>query len=281
MTWALLKIGFAAIGLAGCAEINVPSDTSAAEGVDLSRVTASQLSSEIRRGELTAVDATQYYLARIAAHNRAGAQLHAVIEIDPTALEQAAALDALAAQGLYRGALHGVPVLIKDTIDAEGLATTAGSLALAGNVAVDDAAIVARLRAEGAIVLGKTNLSEWSNFRGRDVPAGWSAMGGQTRNPYSVDHSPCGSSSGSAVAITAGFAPLSLGAETNGSLICPAAVNGVVAFKPSVGLLPQDGMLLVSNSQDTAGPMARSVTDIALAFDIMHLAGEQSDPESY
>ncbi|MEA1943507.1 MAG: amidase family protein [Pseudomonadota bacterium] len=240
---------------------------------DLSGLTAAALAQEIRQGRITAVEATQHYLDRIAAHDRNGARLQSIIALDPTALDQAARLDALAAEGRFAGVLHGVPVLVKDTIDVQGVATTAGSLALAGNIAADDAQIIARLRAEGAVILGKTNLSEWSNFRAGGMPAGWSAVGGQTRNPYSSDHSPCGSSSGSAVAVAAGFAPLSLGAETSASLICPGAVNGVVAFKPTVGILSQDGMVLVSTGQDTAGPMAHTVAGIALAMNAMTGAG--------
>lgn len=279
MNWSILKAGCAALAVMGCAASPemAAAPAGAAQAVELSGMTATDLAREIRQGRITAVETTQYYLSRIEAHNRAGAELNAVIAVDPTALDQAARLDALAAQGRYLGALHGIPVLLKDTIDAQGLATTAGSLALTGNIAAEDAQIVARLRAEGAIVLGKTNLSEWSNFRAGGMPAGWSAVGGQTRNPYSEDHSPCGSSSGSAVAVAAGFAPLSLGVETNASLICPGAVNGVVAFKPTVGLLPQDGMVLASNSQDTAGPMARSIADIALAMEAMTGASYETD----
>ncbi|GLK52927.1 amidase family protein [Maricaulis virginensis] len=272
MNWTTLMAGCAALALAGCAVSRpeaVSPPAAARPAADLSGMTAAALAQEIRQGRITAVEATQYYLDRIAAHDRSGAQLQSVIALDPTALEQAARLDALAAQGRFAGALHGIPVLVKDTIDVEGVATTAGSLALTGNVAAEDARIVARLRAEGAVILGKTNLSEWSNFRAGGMPAGWSAVGGQTQNPFSADHSPCGSSSGSAVAVAAGFAPLSLGAETSASLICPGAVNGIVAFKPTVGFLPQDGMVLVSSSQDTAGPMAQSVADIALAMDAM------------
>lgn len=268
--------------LAACVAVSATASAASADepagGVEAepawAEMTATSLAQSIRSGQFTAVEATRHYLSRIDAHNRSGAALHAVIAVDPTALAQAERLDALAARGEFAGPLHGVPVLVKDSIDVAGLPTTAGSLALAENTAASDAEIVARLRAQGAIILGKANLSEWSNFRAGGMPGGWSAAGGQTRNPYRLDHSPCGSSSGSAVAVAAGFAPLTLGAETNASLICPAAVNGVAGFRPTHGLLPQDGMMLVSHSQDTAGPMARSVDDIALAMAALTGAGD-------
>lgn len=271
--WILAACAAASVA-AGAVGADEPASVSAQAETAWPEMTATSLAQSIRDRRVTAVEATRHYLARIDAHNRSGAELNAVIVVDPTALAQAERLDAMAAQGRFAGPLHGVPVLVKDTIDVAGLPTTAGSLALAGNTALRDAEIVARLRAQGAIILGKANLSEWSNFRAGGMPAGWSAVGGQTRNPYSLDHSPCGSSSGSAVAVAAGFAPLTLGAETNASLICPAAVNGVAGFRPTHGLLPQDGMVLVSESQDTAGPMARSVEDIALAMAALTSANE-------
>jgi amidase len=260
--------------LAGCTNTTPP-----VPDIDIPSLSATELASAIRQERLTSVEAVEHYLARIEAHNESGATLNAVLALAPDAREQAERLDRMAGNGEWMGRLHGVPVLVKDTIDVAGLPTTAGSLALSTNAAAADAEVVARLRAEGAVILGKTNLSEWSNFRSRGAPAGWSAVGGQTMNPFSPDHSPCGSSSGSAVAVAAGFAPLTLGAETNASLICPGAVNGIVAFKPTIGRLSRDGMILVSDSQDTPGPMARNVADIALAMDAMMASQDDAGPD--
>jgi len=188
-------------------------------------------------------------------------KLHAVIAIDPDARATARALDQ---QRKVRGPLFGMPILIKDNIETSGsLPTTAGSLALVGNVTGRDAPVVARLRAAGAVILGKTNLSEWANIRSSRSISGWSAVGGQTRNPYALDRNPCGSSSGSAVAVAAGLTPAAIGTETDGSITCPAAVNGVVGFKPTVGLVSRANIVPISHSQDTAGTLTTNVRDAA------------------
>ena len=211
---------------------------------------------------------TRVALERIEALNP---RLNAVIAVDPTALDQARALDRDAA----RGPLFGMPILIKDNIETAGpLPTTAGSLALADNVTGRDAPLVARLRAAGAVILGKANLSEWANIRSSDSISGWSALGGQTRNPYALNRNPCGSSSGSAVAVAAGMAPAAIGTETDGSVTCPAAVNGIVGFKPTVGLVSRTHVVPISHSQDTPGPMTLTVRDAALVMNA--IAG--SDP---
>lgn len=198
-------------------------------------------------------------LARIAADD---AQVHAVLAVDPTALDQARALDRV--RLVERGPLHGMPLLLKDNIEAKGpLPTTAGSLALAGNVTGRDAPLVARLRAAGAVILGKANLSEWANFRSTAAISGWSAVGGQTRNPHVLDRNPCGSSSGSAAAVAAGLVPAAIGTETDGSITCPASVNGVVGLKPTVGLVSRTHVVPISHSQDTPGPIARDVATAA------------------
>jgi amidase len=185
--------------------------------------------------------------------------VNAICTPDPAALTEAARLDTERADGRVRGPLHGVPVLVKDNIDTAGLPTTAGSLALAGQPPpLQDAPLVRRLREAGCIVLGKTNLSEWANFRGSASSSGWSAYGGLTRNPYALNRSAGGSSSGSGAAVAAGLADFAVGTETNGSIVCPAALNGVVGIKPTVGLIPQQGIVPISHSQDTAGPMTRS-----------------------
>jgi amidase len=235
-----------------------------------------QLQAAMAAGELDSVTLTRAYLQRIARLDRAGPRLNAVLELNPDALKEAAALDAERRRGQLRGPLHGIPLLLKDNIGARPMATTAGSLALAG-FRPDDAFLVTRLRAAGALVLGKTNLSEWANFRSSQSISGWSARGGQTRNPYRLSHSPCGSSSGSAVAVSANLAAAAVGTETDGSIVCPAAVNGVVGLKPTVGLVSRGGIVPISFSQDTAGPISRSVADAAALLTAM--AGrDDADP---
>jgi len=236
----------------------------------------SDLQSRMASGELDSVTLARAYLDRIARLDRAGPRLRAVIELNPDALREAAQLDTERRQGQLRGPLHGIPLLLKDNIGASPMSTTAGSLALEG-FRPDDAFLVKRLRAAGALILGKTNLSEWANFRSSQSISGWSARGGQTRNPYRLSHNPCGSSSGSAVAVSANLAVAAIGTETDGSIVCPAAVNGVVGLKPTVGLVSREGIVPISFSQDTAGPMTRSVADAAALLTAM--AGrDESDP---
>lgn len=216
------------------------------------------------RGERRASDLLDACLARVAEHN---GRLRALLALDPAAHERARALDEAAE---VAGPLHGIVVAIKDNIETgEGLATTAGSLALADNVAARDAPLVARLREAGAVIIGKANLSEWANFRSRWSISGWSAVGGQTRNPHDESRSPSGSSSGSAVAVATGMAHIAIGTETNGSIVSPAAVCGVVGFKPTIGRIEQAGVVPIAASQDTAGPMGRSVDDVATAYAVM------------
>lgn len=231
-------------------------------------------------GTLSAEALARAYLDRIAAIDRAGPRLNSVIELDPTALEQAHALDAERRAGRVRGPLHGIPVLIKDNIDVAGLVNSAGSLALASHRPKDDAFLVSRLRAAGAVILGKTNLSEWANFRSEHSSSGWSSRGGQTRNPYALDRNPCGSSSGTGAAIAASLAMVGVGTETDGSILCPSAVNGLVGLKPTVGLVSRDGIIPISASQDTAGPMARSVADAAVLLQAL-AAHDPTDPAAF
>ncbi|WP_425600494.1 amidase [Luteimonas salinisoli] len=228
-----------------------------------------ELQARMARGELDSRTLTRAYLDRIAAIDHAGPTLRAVIELNPDALDEADVRDAERAAGRPRGPLHGIPVLLKDNIDATPMANSAGSLALAGHRPARDAFLVRRLRDAGAVLLGKTNLSEWANFRSSRSTSGWSARGGQTRNPYVLDRSPCGSSSGSAVAVAASLAAVAIGTETDGSILCPAAVNGLVGIKPTVGLVSRDGIIPIAASQDTAGPMARSVADAAVLLAAM------------
>jgi len=239
---------------------------------------AAQLAAAQREGRATALGLTQAYLARIAALDRAGPQLRSVIELNPEAEAIAAGLDAERAAGRVRGPLHGLPVLLKDNIaTGDRTATSAGSIALAGAPAAKDAPLVARLRAEGAVILGKTNLSEWANFRGKASVSGWSSRGGQTRNPHALDRTPSGSSSGTGAALAANFAALGVGTETDGSITSPASVQGLVGMKPTLGLVSRRGVIPIAPSQDTAGPMCRSVADAALL--LWALAGvDPGDP---
>ena len=231
---------------------------------ELEDVTVAQLQDGMRTGRWTARGLTEQYLARIDAMDQRGPALHAIIEINPDAAGIAAQLDVERAGGGPRGPLHGVPVLIKDNVaTADRMHTSAGSLALADSVAPRDSFVAARLRAAGAVILGKTNLSEWANFRGRRSISGWSGRGGQCRNPYVLDRSPSGSSSGSAVAAAASLCAVAVGTETDGSITAPAAACGLVGIKPTVGLVSRSGIVPISHNQDTAGPLARTVADAA------------------
>ncbi len=215
-------------------------------------------------GRTTAVALAEAYLSRMDAVDSSGPMLRSVIERNPDAIAIAAALDAEREAGRVRGPLHGIPVLLKDNIDTgDRMRTSAGSLALAGAPAARDAFLVARLRAAGAVILGKTNLSEWANIRSSASSSGWSARGGQTRNPHALDRNPCGSSSGSGAAVAAELCVVAVGTETDGSIICPSRACGIVGIKPTVGLVSRAGIIPISRSQDTAGPMARSVADAA------------------
>ena len=243
-------------------------ETAAAAGSDdfaLLEATVTDLQNMMEEGTRTAKDITQLYLDRIAAIDDAGPGLNTVIEINPDALSIAETLDKERAEGKVRGPLHGIPIIIKDNIDtADKMQTTAGALVMAGNVAEKDAYIVAQMREAGAIVLGKANLSEWANFRSTRSSSGWSSRGGQTKNPYVLDRNPCGSSSGSGAAVSANLCAIAIGTETNGSIVCPSNANGVVGIKPTVGLWSRSGIIPISATQDTAGPMARTVRDAAI-----------------
>jgi amidase len=228
-------------------------------------LTGAEASRQMADGKLTSLALTQAYLARIAAVDRAGPKLNSVIELNPDAESLAAALDAERAAGKSRGPLHGLPVLIKDNIAThDRMSNTAGSIALAGVAVPRDATLVARLREAGAVILGKTNLSEWANFRGKASISGWSSRGGQTVNPYALDRSPSGSSSGTGAALAANLALLGVGTETDGSVTSPCSLQALVGVKPTVGLVSRHGVIPIAFSQDTAGPMCRSVADAAL-----------------
>ena len=232
----------------------------------------------MRAGDASSADLVRAYLARIEAMDRQGPALRAVIAVNPDALDQARALDAEREAGRVRGPLHGIPVLIKDNVETrDPVATTAGSLALKDNVTGRDAPVVAELRKAGAVILGKTNLSEWANIRSTRSMSGWSAVGGLVKNPYALDRTACGSSSGSGAAVAASFAAAAIGTETDGSVVCPSSVNGLVGLKPSIGLVSRRYVVPISHSQDTPGPMARSVRDAAIMLTAM-AAADPGDP---
>ena len=251
----------AGIWLAGC---------SRRSELDLLRCTVEELQAAIAIGRHTALEIAKAHLERIKILDRAGPMVKSILALNPDAEAIAEALDEERKAGKLRSPLHGIPIVVKDNLNThDRMSTTAGSLALAGSIAPRDADIVVRLREAGCVILGKTNLSEWANFRGRHSTSGWSAMGGQTRNPHRLSHGPSGSSSGSAAAVAAGFSPLSIGTETNGSIVSPASQCGIVGLKPTVGLLSGRGIIPISSSQDTAGPMARTVTDVAALLAIL------------
>ena len=232
--------------------------------------TVAQLQAAMASGKLTSVELTEFYLARIRALDQGPEGVNSIIELNPDALKIAQHADDLRSQGKVLGPLHGIPVLLKDNIDtADKMQTTAGSFALYGHPALHDSTVAANLRAGGAVILGKTNLSEWANFRSFESTSGWSGRGGQTNNPYALDRNPCGSSAGSGAAASANFATVSFGTETDGSIVCPGNANGVVAIKPTVGLTSRAGVVPISHTQDTVGPHARTVADAAVALGVI------------
>src|SRR5512143_1943275 len=250
--------------------------TAQAPAFALEELTIDDLQSRMRSGSETSVSLTRQYTDRIGAMDQRGAAINAVIELNPDAQAIASQLDAERKSGKVRGPLHGIPLLIKDNIDtADRMHTTAGSLALADSIAARDSTVAANLRAAGAVILGKTNLSEWANFRSTHSTSGWSGRGGQTKNPYALDRNPCGSSSGTGAAIAANLAAAAVGTETDGSIVSPSSVCGVVGIKPTVGLVSRSGIVPIAHSQDTAGPMGRTVADAATLLGAMTGVDEQ------
>jgi amidase len=237
---------------------------------ELEEATLDDLQKWMASGRMTSRSITQAYLNRIAALDRKGPSLHHVIEVNPDALAIASSLDRERKAGRVRGPLHGIPILLKDNIDtADRMTTTAGSLALAGSIPLQDSTVAGKLRAAGAVLLGKTNLSEWANFRSSHSTSGWSGRGGQARNPYVLDRNPCGSSSGSGGAVAANLCAVAIGTETDGSIVCPSSANGIVGIKPTLGLVSRAGVIPIAHSQDTAGPMARTVRDAAILLNVI------------
>ena len=246
--------------------------------IDLEEATLAGLEQGFSSGKFTSRSVSEWYLARIDSMDKKGPKVNAVIELNPEALSIADALDRERSAKGPRGSMHGVPILIKDNIDtADRMTTTAGSLALEGSIAARDAAVVERLRAAGAVILGKTNLSEWANFRSAHSVSGWSGRGRQTLNPYALDRNPSGSSSGTGAAVASSFCAVGVGTETDGSVTAPASVCGLVGIKPTIGLIGGSGIIPISHSQDTAGPLARTVRDAAILLGAMAVPGKQQD----
>ena len=246
---------------------DVPCTASAPEikPFELDEITIADLQAGMASGKFTARSIIEKYLGRIEEIDKQGPTLNSVLEVNPDALAIADALDRERKANHARGPMHGIPVLIKDNIDtADRMQTTAGSLALVGSKPTRDSSVAEKLRESGAVILGKTNLSEWANIRSSHSSSGWSGRGGQTTNPYALDRNPCGSSSGSGAAISASLCAVAVGSETDGSIVCPASANGIVGIKPTLGLISRSGIIPIAHSQDTAGPMARSVRDAAI-----------------
>jgi len=263
-----------------CLNCAVAADVSPKPSFELEEVSIAELGQRMTDGKLSAHAIVQQYLDRIAAIDKSGPALNAIIELNPDALAIADERDAERKAGTVRGPLHGIPVLIKDNIETgDKMRTSAGSLALANSIVQQDAGIVVKLREAGAVILGKTNMSEWANFRSSHSTSGWSARGGQTKNPYVLDRNPCGSSSGTGAAIAADLAAVGVGTETDGSIVCPSSVNGLVGIKPTLGLVSRSGIVPIAHSQDTAGPMARSVADAAILLSVIS-GPDARDPTS-
>jgi len=248
----------------------VAAKPTSAQPFEFEEATIDDLQQAMKSGKHTSHEITEAYLSRVQAIDKNGPAINSIIELNPEALEIADRLDKERRSGKVRGPLHGIPIVIKDNIDtADRMQTTAGSLALVGSKVKQDAFIVQRLRDSGAIILGKTNLSEWANFRSTHSTSGWSGRGHQTCNPYVLDRNPCGSSSGTGAGISANLATIGIGTETDGSIVCPSSANGIVGIKPTLGMISRAGIIPIAHSQDTAGPMARTVRDAAILFGVL------------
>jgi amidase len=256
--------------LASCLSDEKKKEQSSDLSFKLEEYTIEQLQNAYKTKKLSIKEVVQLYIDRINAIDKAGPTLNSVIQINPDALVIAEELDKELAEGKIRGPMHGIPVLLKDNIDThDKMATTAGSRALMESFPLKDSWVAKKLRNAGAVILGKANLSEWANFRGELSTSGWSAVGGQVKNPYILDRNPCGSSSGSGVAVSANLCMIAIGTETNGSIVCPSTSNGIVGIKPTVGLISRSGIIPISFTQDTPGPMARTVKDAAISLSVL------------
>ena len=272
-----LRVSALTVGATACGSVDEerPGETAAlvretSSDFQLEETAIADLTASMRSGDRTTRSIVSQYLSRIQQLDRQGPMLQSVIETNPEALNISEELDREREAGTVRSPLHGVPVLLKDNIDtADQMTTTAGSLALQGSIPLGDSTVARRLREAGAVLLGKANLSEWANYRSTRSSSGWSARGGQCRNPYALDRSPCGSSSGSGVAVSANLVMVAIGTETDGSIVCPASTNGIVGIKPTVGLVSRSGIVPISATQDTAGPMARTVRDAVVVLGLI------------
>jgi amidase len=253
--------------VSACSTEEKPKEEAKKSLLALEEISIPELQDAYASGEYTVKEVVQYYIDRIDEIDHAGPELHSVIVVNPDALAIAEELDASLKNGETKGPLFGIPVLLKDNIDThDQMETTAGSRAMVGSHPLQDSYVAMKLREAGAVILGKTNLSEWANFRGDLSSSGWSGVGGQTKNPYVLDRNPCGSSAGSGVAVSANLCMFAIGTETNGSIVCPSTANGIVGIKPTVGLISRSGIIPISFTQDTPGPMARSVSDAAICL---------------
>ncbi len=272
-----LRVSALTVGATACGSVDEerPGETAAlvretSSDFQLEEAAIADLTASMRSGDRTTRSIVSQYLSRIQQLDRQGPMLQSVIETNPEALNISEELDREREAGTVRSPLHGVPILLKDNIDtADQMTTTAGSLALQGSIPLGDSTVARRLREAGAVLLGKANLSEWANYRSTRSSSGWSARGGQCRNPYALDRSPCGSSSGSGVAVSANLVTVAIGTETDGSIVCPASTNGIVGIKPTVGLVSRSGIVPISATQDTAGPMARTVRDAVVVLGLI------------
>src|SRR6266699_3914325 len=275
-----LKLGAGAV--AGASALSVVRGLPAAASApsNLNEMTVAQMQAAMASNQLSSLDLVNYYLARIKTLDQAGPTVNSVIEVNPDAKAIAQSLDAERKSGHVRGPLHGIPVLLKDNVGTgDKMQTAAGSLGLVGSPAAHDSAVAANLRAAGAVMLGKTTLSEWANFRSFFSTSGWSGRGGQCNNPYALDRNACGSSSGSGAASSANFTAVSIGSETDGRIVCPASMNGVVGIKPTVGLTSRAGVVPISHTQDTVGPHARTVADAAAVLGAL-VGVDPRDPQT-
>jgi len=263
----LILVAAIGIVLLSCQPQSTESDEGKRAASFLEEITISQMQQDLRSGRYTITDVVKEYLDRIESLDQNGTELNSIIQINPDALKIAEELDREMAAGNIRGPLHGIPVILKDNIDThDKMPTTAGSLALMNSYPLQDSWVAKKFKESGAIIIAKANLSEWANFRADFSSSGWSGVGGQTKNPYVIDRNPCGSSSGSGVAVSANLCALAIGTETNGSIVCPANANGVVGLKPTVGLISRSGIIPISFTQDTPGPMGRRVEDVAICL---------------
>lgn len=288
ITGAIPLLGIKACAPSSNGNTDTTSEKLSDDTFELEEWTVAELQQSMESGQYTSRKICECYLARIREKDQSENGLNSVIELNPDALDIADAMDKERKEGKVRGPLHGIPIMVKDNIDTgDKMMTTAGSLALAGSSAPDDAFIIKKLREAGAVLLGKTNLSEWANFRSFRSSSGWSGRGRQTRNAFALDRNPCGSSSGSGAAVSGNMCAITIGTETNGSIVCPSSANGVVGIKPTVGLWSRDGIIPISETQDTAGPMARTVADAAAllgpltGIDASDVRTQESEGKSY